>query len=356
MFNGMNNKFDNRIQNLPQDIYKIIDEIDLLKSEWVSGARLDPQVLGKLKKSVLVTSTGASTRIEGSELSDEDVERVMRGLSIQKFKNRDKQEVRGYFEILTNVFEAYKSIPFSESTIKFFHRELLKYTEKDNVHRGNYKSTDNKVAIANSDGEPTQILFDTTSVWLTPKEMQELVEWTQNAFLEKKFHPLVIIGNFIVEFLLIHPFTDGNGRLSRVLSNLLLLQHEYEYMPYISQEKLIEDNKPEYYVALRQSQKTFRTNNENIVPWLSFFLKIIFEQSKRAIQLLSKEEVEKLLSPQQQIVWDFILKSGTEITPIQISKSTNIPRPTINQALIKLLRLRWIEKIGLGRGTRYKRK
>ncbi|MDP1688590.1 MAG: Fic family protein [bacterium] len=352
----MNNKFNNRIQGLPQDIYKIIDEIDSSKSKWESGAKLDPQVLGKLKKSVLITSTGASTRIEGSELSDEDVERVMRGLSIQKFKNRDKQEVRGYFEILTNVFETYKSIPFSESTIKFFHKELLKYVEKDAVHRGTYKATDNKVAMVNSDGEPTQILFDTTSAWLTSKEMQELVEWTQNAFLEKKFHPLIIIGSFIVEFLLIRPFADGNGRLSRVLSNLLLLQHGYEYMPYVSQEKLIEDNKPEYYVALRQSQKTIRTDTENIVPWLSFFLKIILEQSKRAIQLLSKEEVGKLLSPQQQIIWNFISKTNAEITPLQIFKNTKIPRPTINQALVKLLRLKWIERIGLGRATRYKRR
>ena len=352
----MNDKFNQRIQNLPQEIPKLIDEIDLLKSKWVYGAKLDPQVLGKLKKSVLVISTGASTRIEGSELSDEDVERVMRGISIQKFKNRDKQEVRGYFEILTNVFEAYKSIPFSESTIKFFHRELLKYAEKDTVRRGNYKSTDNKMAMVNSDGEPTQILFDTTSSLLTPKETQELVEWTQNAFLKKQFHPLAIIGNFIVEFLLIHPFADGNGRLSRVLSNLLLLQHGYEYMPYISQEKLIEDNKPEYYVALRQSQKTFRTETENIVPWLSFFFKIILEQSKRAIQLLSEEEVGKLLSSQQQIIWNFISKAGVEITPLQIFKNTNIPRPTINQALVKLLRLKWIERIGLGRGTRYKRR
>jgi Fic family protein len=341
---------------LPQEIHILIDEIDLLKSKWASGAKLDPQALGNLKKSVLITSTGASTRIEGSELSDEDVERVMRGLSIQKFKNRDKQEVQGYFEILTNVFEAYKSIPFSESTIKFFHKELLKYAEKDTIHRGNYKSTDNKVAMVNSDGEPTQILFNTTSAYLTPKEIQELVEWTQNAFLEKKFNPLVIIGNFIVEFLLIHPFVDGNGRLSRVLSNFLLLQHGYEYMPYVSQEKLIEDNKPEYYVALRQSQKTFRTGAENIVPWLSFFFKIILEQSKRAIQLLSKEEVKKLLSSQQQIIWDFISKSDAEITPLQIFKNTNIPRPTINQALIKLLRLKWIERIGLGRATRYKRR
>ena len=274
MHNDISNRFKKRITALPNEVLVLIDSVDLLKGRWISGANLGTQTLAKLKKSVLVTSTGASTRIEGSELTDEDVEKLMRGLSMQKLKDRDKHEVQGYYEILTNVFDSYRTIPFSESTIKFFHRELLKYTEKDVLHRGSYKSAENKVAMLGSSGEVSQILFDTTLAWLTPKEMQELVEWTQNAFLEKKIHPLVIVGNFIVEFLLIHPFTDGNGRLSRILANLLLLQHGYEYMPYVSQEKLIEDNKPEYYVALRQSQKTFRTSKENLVPWLSFFLKI----------------------------------------------------------------------------------
>jgi len=355
MKNDIFKKFNTRIDSLPDEVVSLIDNIDLLKSKWISGANLGTQTLSKLKKSVLVTSTGASTRIEGSKLTDEDIERFMRGLSMQKLKDRDKQEVQGYYEILTNVFESYRTIPFSESTIKFFHRELLKYTEKDQLHRGSYKSTENKVAMVGSTGETTQILFDTTLAWLTPKEMQELVEWTQEAFLEKKYHPLLIIGNFIVEFLLIHPFTDGNGRLSRILSNLLLLQHGYEYMPYISQEKLIEDNKPEYYVALRQSQKTLRTETENIVPWLTFFFKIILEQSKRALTLLSREEVGKLLSPQQEIVWNFIVvKEKSEITPLDIYTATKIPRPTINQALSKLLKLKWIDKIGLGRATRYK--
>ncbi|MEI7512999.1 MAG: Fic family protein [bacterium] len=354
MKNNIYQKFNKRIATLPEEIRAIIANIDLFKSKWISGANLGTQTLNKLKKSVLITSTGASTRIEGSELTDEDVERLMRGLSMQKMKDRDKQEVQGYYEILTNVFESYRTIPFSESTIKFFHRELLKYTEKDELHRGNYKSEENKVAMVNSSGEVTQILFDTTAAWLVPKEMQELVEWTQEAFLEKKYHPLLIIGNFIVEFLLIHPFTDGNGRLSRIISNLLLLQHGYEYMPYISQEKLIEDNKPEYYVSLRQSQKTFRTEKENIVPWLSFFFKILLEQSRQAILLISKEEVNKLLSPQQEIVWNFISNAKGETTPIEIFTATNIPRPTINQALSKLLKLKWIEKIGLGRATRYK--
>lgn len=352
----MYNKFDNRIKKLPQTTIELIDKIDLLKSKWVNGAKLDQQTLGNLKKSILITSTGASTRIEGSDLSDEDVERLMRGLSMQKFKDRDKQEARGYFDLLTNVFESYKSIPFAESTIKFFHRELLKYSEKDELHRGEYKKDENKVAMVSLTDEPIEILFDTTAPWLTPKEMQELVEWTQTAFLEKSAHPLIIIGNFLVEFLHIHPFTDGNGRLSRILSNLLMLQHGYEYMPYVSQEKLIEDNKPEYYIALRASQKTLRTDKEDISAWLTFFLKIILEQSEKAINIISHEEVSKLLSPQQDIVWEYIAKQDSVVTPLEISRETGIPRPTINQVLNKLLQLKWIERIGVGRTTRYRKR
>ncbi len=98
-----------------------------------------------------------------------------------------------------------------------------------------------------------------------------LIEATQKAFQEKRFPSLLIIGNFIVEFLLIHPFQDGNGRVSRVLTNLLLLKNGYEYTLYISHEKLIEDNKADYYMSLRKAQKTMRTKNSDIVPWLDFF-------------------------------------------------------------------------------------
>lgn len=351
----MNGKFKQRINSLQEKIKQDIDQIDLLKSRWNTGATLDRQVLDGLKKSVLVTSTGASTRIEGSSLSDDDVERVMRGLSLQTFKDRDRQEVCGYFELLDNVFSSYQTIPFSESTIKFFHQEVLKYTDKDEQHRGEYKKTENKVAMVSPAGEPVEILFDTTEAWKVPAEMRELVEWTQQAFLEKEFHPLLIIGNFIVEFLLIHPFEDGNGRLSRVLTNLLLLQHGYAYVPYVSHEKIIEANKIEYYLALLNSQVTFQTDNEDLAPWLSFFSHVLREQVKQALELISETEVAKLLSPQQQKVWEYILTVSDEFTPRDIEATCQIPRPTVSQVLEKLLKLKWIERRGLGRGTRYVR-
>src|SRR3989338_4624223 len=350
----MNKRFLKRIERLPQDILEQMHMIDVLKSKWTSGAKLDPQILGQLKKSVLVRSTGASTRIEGARLSDEDVERLMRGISIQKFRDRDAQEVKGYYELLANVFENYQSIPFSESTIKFLHKELLKYAEKDNLHRGEYKKKENKVHMINEAGESIGVLFDTTPAYLTPKEMQELVEWTQFTLAEKSAHPLLVVANFIVEFLNIHPFEDGNGRLSRVLTNLLLLQQGYVYMPYVSHEKLVEDNKSEYYLALRQSQRTFKTENETIIPWVKFFFTVLFEQSRRAVELLSREQTDKLLSKQQRIVWHHIEKAH-EATPLEISKATGVPRPTVNQALTKLLKLKRIERLGVGRGTRYRK-
>ena len=209
--------------------------------------------------------------------------------------------------------------------------------------------------MINEAGQSIGTLFDTTPAYLTPKEMQELVEWAREAILLKEIHPLPIIGNFLVEFLNIHPFQDGNGRLSRVLTNLLLLQSGYVYTPYVSHEKLVEDNKAEYYIALRKSQKTLKTTKVDITPWLEFFLNVLLKQSKQAIELLSKENIDKLLSPKQLLVWEY-LEQTEEATPGEIAKATNVARPTVSQALDTLLRLKKVERIGQGRTTRYKKK
>lgn len=348
------NRLDKRLSNIPSKIWLKINKIDELKGHWISGAKLSPQVLGRLKKSVLVTSTGASTRIEGARLSDEDIEKIMRGLSVQKFAERDVQEVQGYYELLQNIFESWKSIKFNESTIKHLHKELLKYVEKDTRHRGEYKKQENKVQMLDEAGNSLGVLFDTTDAYLTPKEMQELTAWTMTALENNTYHPLLVISNFLVEFLNIHPFLDGNGRLSRIITNLLLLKSGYEYMPYISHEKLVEGNKPEYYIALRRSQKTIKQKKEDVTAWINFFLDIFLEQSQMAVELLSKENIEKLLSPKQLAVWKY-LNTVTEATPGEISKATKVARPTINQAVDKLLRLNKVERIGLGRTTRYKK-
>jgi Fic family protein len=350
----MKSKFYQRIGNLPPEIWSKTALIDELKGRWVSGARLNPQVLGRLKRSVLITSTGASTRIEGARLSDEDVEKLMRGLSVQKFADRDEQEVKGYYELLSNVFESWERLSLSESTIKHFHKELLKYVEKDKLHRGEYKKSENKVHMIDAAGKSVGILFDTTPAYLTPKEMMELVEVTEKALVEKRYHPLIIIGNFLVDFLLIHPFQDGNGRLSRVLTNLLLIKSGYDYVPYVSHEKLVENNKADYYIALRKSQKTLCGRKPDISPWLEFFLSVVYQQAEMAIQLLSKESVDKLFSPKQLVIWEY-LQGVDEAAPGEIEAKTKVARPTVKQVLNKLLVLKKIERIGQGRTTRYRK-
>ena len=347
-------RFDQRLESLPANILTLIASIDELKGRWTAGANLHPQILGRLKQSVLITSTGASTRIEGAKLSDSDVENLMKGISMQKFKDRDTQEVKGYYELLKNVFDSWQSIKLNEGTIKHFHQEILKYVEKDSFHRGQYKVTENKVQMVDAKGNIVGTIFDTTPVYLTPIEMQELVEWTIKAIKEQKYHPLLIAANFVVEFLKIHPFRDGNGRLSRILTNLLMLQAGYLYMPYVSHEKIIEDNKPEYYLALRQSQKTFKTENETIIPWLDFFLTIFLKQSEMAIDLLSKENIERLLTQKQLAVWDYLQKVDSS-TPREISEQTKVAYPTVRQAIDKLMRLKKIERIGQGRSTSYRK-
>lgn len=349
-----NNQFEPRFANIPAEIWSRIAKIDEIKGRWTGGVNLSPQILGRLKKSVLITSAGASTRIEGANLSYEEVEKLIGGIKVGKWKNRDEQEVSGYYELLKNVFDSWEALSFSESAIKHFHNEMLKYASKDERHKGDYKKIENDVKMYDKNKNVIGVVFKTVPAYLTPKKMQELVDWTKIASEEKKIHPLLTVGNFIVEFLNIHPFQDGNGRLSRILTNLLLLKEGYLYMPYISHEKFIEDNKNDYYIALRRSQKTFGTKNESITAWLDFFLTMLLGQSEIAIELLSSEHVEKLLSLKQLDVWNYLL--GTiEATPSEIAEKTRVARPTVNQALTKLLKLKKIEKISSGRGTRYRK-
>ncbi len=384
------NKFDNRIKAVEPHIVAILAEIDNIKGEFKGGLRMSPQAIVTLKKSVIVTSAGASTRIEGSKLSDDEVKTIFNNLNInnnsnndlniKQFTDRDSQEVQGYLEVLQNVFNAYSTLILREGTILSLHGELMKYSSKDLIHRGQYKKQENFVGTLNDKGEVDKIIFQTTPAWLTEKEVKEILEYSYEALEKKRFHSLLIIANFIIEFLKIHPFQDGNGRLSRVLTNLLLLQSGYQFTQYVSHEQIIESRKDEYYFALRSSQATFIDNSKNIYkvndvgnksnlniiennleseqlesikPWLNYFLSIVKEQSVRALKYLEEEQFEDLLSPMQLIVWQFFVDNNSAFSPMEISKATNVAIPTVRQSLSKLLDLKKIKRIGAGPQTRY---
>ncbi len=347
------NNLDSRLSNLPSSIYAKLSEFDQMKGRWQTYGNLPRQTAIQLKRSVLATSTGASTRIEGSKLSDDEVKNVMKGIEISALANRDEQEVRGYFETLEILFDNYQDLKFSESQILSLHAHLLKYVDKDQQHKGNYKHSENAVQLVSAKGEVLGSLFETTPAYLTPKQMSELVEWTVRALELKTLHPILIIGNFVVEFLKIHPFVDGNGRMSRLLTNLLLLQTSHDYALISSHEKLVEDSKVDYYLALRQSQATFGKKDETIQPWLEYFVNLNCQQLDIALKTANESKVDKLLSSNQSAVWQFI-QTRDEVAIREVVEALKIPRPTAAQSLNKLAQYRLVERVGQGRSARYR--
>jgi len=259
--------------NITTEILSLISEIDEFKGAWRALGTLAPERLNALRHVATIESIGSSTRIEGSKLSDKDVEKLLSNLQIKSFDTRDEQEVAGYAEVMELIFQSWSDIPFSENHIKQLHRDLLKYSEKDSRHRGDYKTSSNSVAAFDESGNQIGIVFETASPFDTPRLMQEVITWTNNELETKKLHPLLVVAIFTVVFLEIHPFQDGNGRLSRVLTTLLLLKAGYAYVPYSSLESIIEKSKEGYYLALRQTQGTIRTDAPNWQPWIIFFLK-----------------------------------------------------------------------------------
>jgi Fic family protein len=304
----LKDRLDKRIQ-LSNDLVLKLAKIDELKGQWTGAMNLNPKILRQLKKTVVITSSASSTRIEGAKMTDAEVERFLRGIKQRKPKNRDEEEVAGYADLLARIFDNYKTLKISESRILELHKILLVFSTKDKNHRGKYKNQDNTVAII-EEGKIKKILFKPTPPYLVKKEMDDLLVWLSERKEKKDLHPLVIIANFIFEFLAIHPFIDGNGRLSRALINLLMLQYSYDFVPYVSSEEIFEDRQNEYYLSLRQTQKNHKTKNENISPWLEFFIETVLEQTKKALDLLAGQENEKLLSELQQRVYN--LFEGSE--------------------------------------------
>ncbi len=340
------------IQITPE-ILGLIAKIDEFKGAWRAMGTLAPDRLLALRRVATIESIGSSTRIEGSKLSDREVERLLSNLQIQTFTTRDEQEVAGYAEVMDSVFSSWRDITVTENHIKQLHRDLLVHSEKDAWHRGNYKTSSNSVAALDENGVQLGIVFETATPFDTPRLMSELVTWTQGEYNDKRLHPLLLIGLWVVVFLEIHPFQDGNGRLSRVLTTLLLLQAGYAYVPYNSLESVIEQNKEAYYLALRQTQGTIRTDAPNWQPWLVFFLRSLAEQVQR---LNKKVEREKLvLAPLPELslqIVEFAREHG-RVTMGDIIRLTGASRNTLKQHFRVLAEQGHLKQQGGGRGVWY---
>ena len=262
-----------RITNITitPEILKLIAEIDEFKGRWTVIQTVAPEKLTTLRRIARIESVGSSTRIEGSKLSDAEVEKLLSGLHTKSFASRDEEEVAGYADTMDMIFEGYEAIASTENHIKQLHGVLLKYSSKDQDHRGQYKTVTNHVEAFGPDGKSLGVVFETATPFETPGWMKDLVDWFNRAVEEESHHPLILIGIFIVVFLAIHPFKDGNGRLSRALTTLLLLRAGYSYVPYSSMEGVVEQNKDSYYLALRRTQQTIRKkkNRTGRLGWSS---------------------------------------------------------------------------------------
>ncbi len=341
----------NRLLITPE-MLRIISEIDEFNGGWKVQGSLNPDYLTRLRHVATIESIGSSTRIEGAKLADSEIESLLGQVGKQSFAHRDEQEVIGYAEVMETVIDNFEHIPITENYIKQLHISLLRHSSKDERHRGEYKKHANSVEAFDLSGESLGVVFETTSAFDTPEQMQDLVHWVRESLEDKSYHPLIVIAVFNVVFLAVHPFQDGNGRLSRVLVSLFMLKAGYAYIPYSSLESIIEKNKDAYYLALQRTQKTLQ-GQADWLPWLNFFLRSLKRQKDH---LKSKTTALAAYNhlPQEGILIMQYLDTNARIT---ISDAygliTSVSRPTVKNRMAELVKLGYIERHGKARASWY---
>lgn len=338
---------------ITQEMLSLIADLEEFKGAWRTLRILAPDRLSALRRVATIESIGSSTRIEGSKLSDREVEKLLTNLEIKTFSTRDEQEVAGYAEVMELIFHSWESINVTENHVKQLHRDLLKYSEKDNWHRGNYKTSSNSVAAFDATGKQIGIVFETATPFDTPYLMSELIGWVNSELELKQVHPLLVISIFVVVFLEIHPFQDGNGRLSRILTMLILLRAGYLYVPYSSLESIIEQNKEGYYLALRQTQGTIRTDYPNWQPWLLFFLRALQHQMRRLAEKVEREKLIISALPELSVqILEYTREYG-RVTIGDMITLTGISRNTLKEHFRMLIKKGHLTLNGTGRGAWY---
>lgn len=352
-----------KIDLIPKEILSLIAEIDEFKGRWAATQALAPDRLAALRQVATIESVASSTRIEGVKLTNSEVEALLRGVKTYSFKSRDEQEVAGYAELMEMIFASFNDIPFAESQIKQLHSVLLKYSTKDDRHRGDYKKFANSVEAFGPDGKSKGVIFHSATPFDTPALMTELIEWTNIQITRKELHPLLIVAVFVVVFLHIHPFQDGNGRLSRALTTLLLLKFGYSYVPYSSFERVIEENKDSYYLALRRGQAELedvhakkpaksKTKPGGVNDWLTFFLKSMQKQ-KVALEIKMKNELAATKMPRLSVQIIELIKSRGSTSLGEAAAILGANRNTLKVHFRNLVSDESIEMEGVGRSIRY---
>lgn len=336
------------------ELLTTIAAIDEFKGRWSALGNLAPERLSAMRRVATIESIGSSTRIEGVKLSDDEIEQLLAGVDIRSFRSRDEQEVAGYAALMELIFESHQEMALTENHIKQLHGVLLRHSSKDERHRGHYKKLPNSVEAFDETGRSVGVIFETATPFDTPRLMRELVAWTRSALDSGELHPLLVSGVFLVRFLAIHPFQDGNGRLSRALTALLLLRAGYSYVPYASLERIVEDNKESYYRALRRAQSTLDKSESRLGEWIGFFMRCLRQQTDVLGRKIEQEKRVAPLAPLDEQLLAIVRERG-RVTVRDAAALTGANRNTIKFRLRRLIETRVLAQRGQGRGTWYEK-
>lgn len=337
---------------IDQPLLRDIAAIDEFKGAWTALSRLPPERLQGLRRLATIASVGASTRIEGAQLSDAEVERLLAAVDDHPLVSRDEQEVAGCAAVMAMITSDHGHIELTVNHILQLHRDLLQYSDKDQRHRGAFKTQDNVIEAFDANGVSLGVVFEPVSAFETPAHMQALVDWTCTELDRAVWHPLIVVAVFVVVFLAIHPFTDGNGRLSRLLTHLLLLRAGYPHVAYASLERIIEASRDQYYLALRRTQRTLRDDQPNWQPWLSYFIGALQIQSAELAETARQEHRLMATSALSLQLLALVDRHG-RLSVAEAVRLTGANRNTVKDHLRRLVERGALQQHGAGRGSWY---
>ena len=339
--------YKKRYESLLQpDIVALVVQIHEYKGEQTLFVEAKADMLTRLLEVAKIQSTEASNKIEGIYTSDERLKKIVRDKTMPKTRN--EKEIAGYRDVLNTIHQNYDYIPVKSSIFLQLHRDLYKFAGNAG---GSFKSSDNVIAREDEQGNKS-IRFQPVPAWETPAYIDAICDAFQDACKDPQCDPLILIPMFILDFLCIHPFNDGNGRMSRLLTLLLLYRVGYIVGMYISIEKLIEQSKETYYETLQESSLRWHEEENDDAPFVRYMLGVIvaaYRDFSSRVQLLSTSGMSK---PQR--VREIVRGSIGKMTRAQImEKCPDISRVTVERALTDMVKKGEILKIGGGRYTAY---
>jgi len=337
-----------KTEEIPMNIVKLIGKINEYKGKQNLYLDQAPQVLKKLKEAAIVQSTKSSNSIEGIVITDKRLKEIMRDDTMPD--DCSEGEIAGYRDVLNSIHTSYDAITINPNIILQFHKNLYKYVSAEG---GKWKNQDNVIEEVLPNGK-RYVRFKPLSAAETPKAMEELCDYLNRVMKEETIEPLILIGAFVLDFLSVHPFNDGNGRMARLLTLLLLYKYDYKVGRYISLEKIIEESKSNYYEALKKSSEGWHEGNHNLFIWLDYFLGILlaaYKEFEDRVGLVRNKRGNKSYRVEQAIKSTLGTFEKEDIR----NACPDVSESTINRVFKKLKEKEVIELLGKGRNAKWKR-